>query len=96
MSTMEIFHGYFRESNLKVVPEDTDDFYELEEKLGVTLIKVQGVLYEIWKSNLDIDEYGYSVVLPDTGEKQLMCYWYNGGASFEEVASEAINKHLNK
>lgn len=95
MSEQEFFHGYFEESDLQIEPEDTDDFYDLEEEHGCHFVKVGGKLYKFWSSNLVADAYGFSVVVEPTDKPQLMLYWYNGGAGLHEVAEAAIREWLN-
>ncbi|QDP65844.1 MAG: hypothetical protein Unbinned7865contig1001_43 [Prokaryotic dsDNA virus sp.] len=94
MSENEFFHGYFKKSKRDLTPEDTDDFYDLEDKYGCHFVEVNGQLYEFWSSGLDVDAYGFSIVVPKSKHKQLMCYWYNGGAGLHEVVEGAIKKYL--
>ena len=94
MSEMEFFHGYFKQSDRDIDISDTDDFYDLEEKLGVQFVKVNGVLYEFWGSDIDADAYGFAVVAPKSEHNQLMCLWYNGGAGLHDVVSDAISSHV--
>lgn len=94
MSSMEIFHGYFEKIDSDIEVRDDDDFYELEEKLGYYIVNVDGQLYKFWSSNTDLDEDGFSVVLPATDKPQLLCYWYNGGAGLHEVVEEAIRSYV--
>jgi hypothetical protein len=96
MSEMQFFHGYFKESTFIVEPEDTDDFYDLEEEMGCHFVKVNGKLFQFWSSSLDVDAYGFSVVAPACDFPQLMLYWYNGGAGLHEVAEWAIEKWLKE
>jgi hypothetical protein len=94
MSEMEFFHGFFKKSKRELTPEDTDEFYGLEEKYGRHFVKVEGQLYEFWGSGLNVDAYGFNVVVPKSKHKQLMCMWYNGGAGLHEVVECAIKDHL--
>lgn len=94
MSEMQFFHGYFEKSNADVDIEDTDDFYDLEEKHGCYYVKVDGDLYKFWPSDIDVDAYGFSVAVKPSGVPQLMLYWYNGGAGVHEVAEDAIRQYL--
>ena len=96
MSEMQFFHGYFKVSDRELTPEDTDDFYDLEEECGCHFVEVGGILYEFWGSGLDIDAYGFNVVLPKTEHLQLACYWYNGGAGLHEVVEAAINSYAKE
>lgn len=94
MSEMEFFHGYFKKSDRDLKPVDDDDFYDMEEELGCYFVKVGGDLYEFWKSSLNVDPYGFNEVLPDSDHKQVVCYWYNGGAGIHEVVESAIKRWL--
>jgi hypothetical protein len=94
MSEMQFFHGFFKKSNRDVSVEDTDDFYDLEKECGCHFVKVKGTLYEFWASDIDVDTYGFNVVVPKSKHKQLMCYWYNGGAGLHEVVEAAIKSWL--
>jgi len=94
MSSMEFFHGFFEESDLDIEPEDTDEFAEFEKENNAYFIKVNGQLYKIWRSDLDVDVYGFAEVLEPTDRHQLLLYWYNGGGSLQEVAASAIKHHL--
>lgn len=94
MSEMQFFHGYFEESDLLVEPEDTDDFYELEEQHNAHFVKVKGKLYKFWSSGCEVEPYGFSTVVGATEKNQLLLYWYNGGAGVYEVAEEAISNWL--
>lgn len=99
MSEMEIFYGTF-ESIGKVedvkLPEDVDDVMDLEEKDGCKYLVVRGEVYRAKKSDIPMDTYGFSVVLPGTEQNQLLLYWYNGGGGFHEVAESAIENWLDK
>lgn len=94
MSEMEFFHGYFEKCDLPIEPEDTDDFYNLEEEHRCHYVKVNGDLYRFWKSDVAVDPYGFTAVVPATGRPQLLLYWYNGGAGLHEVAESAIKEWL--
>mgnify|MGYP001116898962 CR=1 FL=1 len=96
MSEMEFFHGYFEKSDLPLTPEDTDDFYELEEEYNCHFVMVKEELYKFWGSNLDVDAYGFNAVAEPTDKHQLLLYWYNGGAGIHEVAQSAIEEWLEK
>lgn len=96
MSDMEFFHGYFEASDLPIEPEDTDDFYDLEQEHGCHFVRVQGQLYRFWSSDLDVDPHGFNVVAPSTDRHQLLLYWYNGGAGLHEVAEAAIEAWLKE
>lgn len=96
MSDMEFFHGYFEESGLDIEPSDDDDFYDLEEEYNCHFVKVNGTLYKLWSSGIDVDPYGFSTVIPPSDKPQLMLYWYNGGAGLHEVAEEAIEGWILK
>ena len=94
MSEMEFFHGYFEESKLPIEPEDTDEFYELEEKHNAHFVKVKGKLYKFWSSVCGVDPYGFSAVVEATEKNQLLLCWYSGGAGVHEVAGDAISDWL--
>lgn len=95
MSEMEFFHGYFEPSDLAIEPEDTDDFYDLEEEHKCHFVMVDGQLYRFWGSDVDTDAYGFEVAFEPEKRPQLMLYWYNGCAGIHEVAESAIRKYLN-
>ena len=94
MSEMEFFHGYFEPSDLPIEPEDTDEFYDLEREHNAHFVKVQGTLYKFWRSDINVDAYGFNAVVPASGRDQLMLYWYNGGAGLHEIAEVAIKAWL--
>lgn len=94
MSEMQFFHGYFEKSDLDITPEDTDDFYDLEEEFGEYFVKVDGQLYKFWASDVEVDAYGFSVAVKPCDKPQLMLYWYNGGAGVHEVAEDAIRAYI--
>ena len=96
MSEMEFFHGYFEESALQIKPADDDDFSELEEEHGCYFVAVDGVLYEFYPSNIDVDPYGFATTLPPTDKNQVIAYWYNGGAGVHEMVEEAIRAHIKR
>lgn len=89
MSGMELFYGVFRKSEEKIEPEDTDDFYDLEEKNSKHYVKVRGQLYEFY-SLQELDEWGFSLVLKPSEETRFICYWHNGGAGIHEVVERLI------
>ena len=95
MSEMEICYGSFRESLLTVIPEDTDDFYDLEEELGCYFVRVKGQLYS-FETIENLEAYGFSVILdpPAEGSTPFMCMWYNGGAGIHEVVSDLIESSI--
>lgn len=93
MSEMEVFIGTFHQSDrTDIVPEDTDDFYDLEEELGVHFVRVGGTLYE-FSSIANVDQYGFSVVLNPNPKPIIVCYWYNGGGGLHEVVARAIEQY---
>lgn len=98
MSEMEVAFGWFRPSDEKIEPADTDDFYDLEKKNGVHYVKVKGKLYEFARYPDEIDAYGFSLLIPnmdDMGEVQrFVCMWYNGGAGIHEVVESLIESTL--
>jgi len=95
LSRMEFFHGFFEESYLDIEPEDTDEFAEFEQDNNAHFIKVNGQLYKIWRSDLDVEDiYGFAEVLQPTDRHQLLLHWYNGGGSLKEVAESAIKHYL--
>lgn len=96
MSEMEFFHGYFEKASDGLEYEDADDFHDLEEAHGCHYVEVDGQLYRFWGSDIDVDPYGFNVVVPPTDRQQLMLYWYNGGAGIHEVAESAIKEWLDK
>ena len=91
MSSMEVFYGKYGKSNEKIIPEDADDFYDLEEKNNCHYVMVDGQLYWFYKLE-EVDAYGFSLVIEPSEEKRFICMWYNGGAGIHEVAEEAIRK----
>lgn len=95
MSEMELFHGYFEESNVAVEPEDTDEFIDFEAEQKCYFVKVNGKIFRFWRSEYDIDPYGFNVVIPASDKPQLFLYWYNGGAELHEVAEFAIRQWLH-
>ena len=64
MSSMEFFIGTFKRSDINVDPEDTDDFYDLEQQHGGYYVKVDGVLYQ-FESILDVDRMGSNQLFPN-------------------------------
>lgn len=99
MSKMELFYGQFRPSDLKIIPKDTDDFYDLEEKYKKQFVMVDGQLYEFEEIE-KLNEYGFELVIPNqdpTGDyHRFIAYWYNGGAGRHEVVEETIRNFLKK
>ncbi len=98
MSDYVVAYGWFRPSNEKIEPEDTDDFYELEKKNGVQYVKVKGKLYEFARYDNELESYGFSLLIPnidDMGDTQrFICMWYNGGAGIHEVVESLIKDSL--
>lgn len=95
MSEMEIFCGWFKESDKSIVPEDTDDFYDLEEEHGCHFVMVDNILYE-FHTLIDLNSYGFSEVLPPCKHPIVLCYWYNGGAGLHEVVEDAIQNFVER
>lgn len=93
MSEMEIFYGVFRKSDERIEPEDTDDFYALKEKNKKHYAKVRGQLYEFY-SLKELDQYGFSLLIPPSDETRFVCYWYNGGAGIHEIVENLIESSL--
>ena len=89
MSRMEIYYGVFEKSDLDLTPEDTDEFFAIEEKLGKTFIAVDGQLYAFWKLQ-DVDEDGFALVITPSAQTRFLAYWYNGGGSVQEVVEHMI------
>lgn len=98
MSEMEIAYGWFRPSDEKIEPEDTDDFYDLEEKNGVHYVKVEGKLYEFACYDDVLEPYGFSLLIPNMDDmrdtQRFICMWYNGGAGIHEVVGDLIKESL--
>lgn len=69
MSRMQIFYGVFEKSDLPLEPEDTDDFYALEEEHKKHFVKVQGQLYAFWSLE-EVEEYGISLIIKPVPEGQ--------------------------
>ena len=95
MSNMQIYYGVFEKSDLPLEPEDTDDFYDLEEEHKKHFVKVRGQLYAFWPLE-DVSEYGFSLLLKPVPEGQtaFIAYWYNGGAGTHEVVEALIERSL--
>lgn len=93
MSEMEVFYGWFAKSDLPIEPEDTDDFYELEEEHKCHFVKVDGHLYA-FASIKEVDAYGFAMVIEPSDKNRLIAMWYNGGAGIHEVVEDAIRGHL--
>lgn len=93
MSSMEIFYGVFEKSDLPIEPEDTDDFYDLEEEHKKHFVKVKSQLYAFW-SLQEIDEHGFSLVIEPSDQQRFIAYWYNGGAGIHEVVEAMIERTL--
>lgn len=91
MSDMEVFYGELRKSDLDIEPEDTDEFYELEEKYNKHFVKVGDQLWEFYPL-ADVDKYGFSIIVEPSDEKRIICYWYNGGAGLHEVVKALIEE----
>lgn len=91
MSENEIFYGFYEKSNLDLEPEDTDEFFETEEKLGKQFVKVEGQLYSFEPLG-ELNQYGFSVVIPPSPVSSFICMWYNGGASIKEVVHDLIKE----
>ncbi|ANJ20705.1 hypothetical protein HYO98_gp48 [Dinoroseobacter phage DS-1410Ws-06] len=97
MSNMEFFIGRFEEidrDEINIEPEDTDDFYEEEERLGYHIVKVEGKLFKFW-GIAELDEFGFNTTIPQQDGPLVVCYWYNGGAGLHEVVEAAIKETLN-
>lgn len=95
MSEMEMVYGEFEKSNLPIEPEDTDDFYDLEEKHNCHFVKVKGQLYSFFVIE-ELDPYGCSFVVPASDKNRFVAIWYNGGAGIHEVVAHLIERHLEK
>lgn len=93
MSSMEIFIGRFEQADDQtIVPEDTDDFYDLENEHGCYYVMVEGTLYKFWEIGPELDTFGFTETIPAQDGPILLLYWYNGGAGIHEVAESAILK----
>ena len=98
MSEMEIAYGWFRPSNEKIEPEDTDDFYDLEKKNNCHYVKVKGQLYAFACYPDELDASGFSLLIPNMDDlrdtQRFICMWYNGGAGIHEVVEDLIEGSL--
>lgn len=95
MSDMEMFYGKVSKSDRTDVPEmtDEDDYLEWEaSQLAHSYHRVGGQLYEVWKEDGGINEYGGTLLVPPSPptDYHFLCYWYNGGACEREVIEDAI------
>lgn len=93
MSEMEIYYGTFKESDKDIVPDDTDEFYDMEEDHGCGYVMVKDQLYEFRKIE-NLDPCGFLLVIPPKEENTFMAYWYNGGAEIHEVVEALIETHV--
>ena len=91
MSEMEALYGTYRKSD-HVLFED-EDIYDAEERLEVSLVDVDGQLYE-FQSLKSLDPFGFTLTIAPSKHPRLVCLWYNGGAGIHEVVEEAIRKDL--
>jgi hypothetical protein len=92
---MEVFIGRFAlAEDQSIFPEDTDDFYDMEEFHKCHYVKVNNQVYKFW-SLAEVDEYGFQIVLPSQDGPMVICYWYNGGAGLHEVVESAIKNYLD-
>ena len=89
VSSMEIFYGSYEKSDLNIEPEDTDEFYDLEEEHGCHYVKVDGQLYSFRKIE-DIDPFGFILRIEPSEDHRFIAYWYNGGGSLHEVVEQII------
>lgn len=94
MSEMEFFCGTFEESDLNITPEDTDEFYNLEEEHGCFYVEVEGKLYKVTQTQR-LCNYGFVTTIPPSDTPIILAYWYNGGAGIHEVLETAIRKALD-
>lgn len=92
----KFFHGYFEPCDLDIEPSDADEFYDFEQEQNANFVKVRGVVYKFWRSELKLDSYGFTVVVPPSDRGQLFLMWYNGGAGLHEVAASAIESWLDR
>ena len=59
-------------------------------------MKVNDTLYKVEPiDGLELDAYGFNVMIPNQEHPMVFCYWYNGGAGIHEVIETAIKNHLN-
>lgn len=96
MSHMETFYGAFKRSDLKVEPEDTDEYYDWEATQGKQYVKVKGIVFEFWKIK-DLDYNGFMLVIPPEDNlyyTTFIVHWYNGGAGLREVVEALIEGTL--
>lgn len=96
MSDMEVFYGVFAKSDLAIEPEDTDDFYDLEEELGCHFVKVDSQLYSFRKLEPELDADGFEFVIEPSEQTRFIALWYNGGAGIHEIVKELIKRHESK
>jgi hypothetical protein len=92
MSNMEMFIGNF-EIVRDTLPDDDDELYDMGVENKCHYVRVDGIMYKAWKI-LDVDEYGFTAILPPQDRPVLLCYWYNGGAGVNEVIESAIRSYL--
>lgn len=92
MSNMEVFYGYYVKSDLNIEPEDTDEFYDLEKKLGFQFVKVKNQLYA-FKELEKIEVYGFTLRIEPSEQNRFVALWYNGGGEIHEVV-ESMLKNL--
>lgn len=93
MSEMEVYYGKYNKTDLNISDLDDDALYDLECKLGIQFINVDGVVYE-FESIKDLDAYGFSLVIEPSMENRFIAMWYNGGAGIHDVVGEIIRKDL--
>lgn len=94
MSEMEMYIGTAkRYVGPDIEVKDEDDFYDLEEELGLTIVKVNDELWCIEQLQ-EVDAYGFQTILEPQEHPIFIGYWYNGGAGLHEVAESAIKNWL--
>ena len=98
MSRMESFYGAFQKSQVQVVPEDSDEYYDWEKTQGKQFVKVRGEIYEFWEvEDIDQNGCGLMVIIPpadDLRYTRFVVTWYNGGADLREVVEAVIERTL--
>jgi len=96
MSEMEICVCRFEEAEDQTIfPEDTDDFYNMEEEHHCHYVRVNGKVFKFWHI-LDVEDYyGFQTTLPAQDGPVIIAAWYNGGAGIHEVVEETIKDVLD-
>lgn len=97
MSDMDIFYGTWRVRD-DITLEQYNDWEWLDDYTDSNSDCLFSDGYRVYSAEpiKQLNQYGFSLSIPDDIPNQVICYWYNGGATLSEVLLAVLKDKLEE